>query len=189
MGWQDDAVVSQPASGGWQNDAIVNQPQPKLGVYQDIAQSIPGTPVQPTQQPEPSWKDKARAGIEAAGGMIAGSITAIPSMVYGVGRDIYGRTIGDQKGGVSEAGKYAEQAMQQTPFLPKTELGQEYLGKATEALSVIPPVVPELNMLRGAGQAANLERQRFANVAKVGGEITPEISRKQSVFAEGRKYN
>ena len=172
-----------------------NQPTQQLPPLGQQAALIPGqgtnqpTPKQPDYV-EPSLSEKANAGISAAGGMLTGAISAIPASIYGVGKDIYQRTFGNGQAGVNNAGQYAEEAMQNPvtqSMLPKTQLGKEYLGKIGDVMSVLPPVVPELNMLKGATGALSLEKTRFANIPKIGGEVTPEMSMKQKVFIEGRK--
>ena len=140
--------LSEDAKTIVRNKIVGISPTEKKYNAADIPEQGADTPTpQTAPYKEPSWQEKSSAGIEAAGGMIAGSIASIPASIYGVGKDIYERTLGEGKSGVSEAGKYAEQAMQKTPGLPKTALGREYLGKVSEAFAVLPPVMPELAAL------------------------------------------
>jgi len=163
-----------------------SKPLPPLGQQSAL---IPG---QGTDQPtperpdyvEPSFSDKARGAVQAGGGAIMGMIGGIPAMGYGAARDIYERTFGDGKAGVNEGDKYAQEAMGKIPFMPKEgSLGQEYLKKAGEVASVLPPVIPELGMLANSSKLSRLKSEALANVPK-----NNDLNMKQTVFREGREY-
>lgn len=120
---------------------------------------------QPQSSPEPSLMDKIRAGVEATGGTLSSVATSLVAMPYGVAKDIYERTFGEGKPGVSQADKYASEVMQYAPGQPKTALAQEYQGKIGEALSSLPPVLPEIPPVSASTQMA----AQFAR-AKLGTE-------------------
>lgn len=133
---------------------------------------IPGVLPEPTPQPEPSLTDKIRAGVEAAGGTLSSVATSLVAMPYGVARDIYERTMGNAKPGVSQAEKYATPVLEAAPLQPKTELGKEYQGKIGEVMSSIPAVLPEM---APAGAAAQLTSQfAKAKLAKAGSQVAQE---------------
>ena len=127
-----------------------------------ISDTIPG--VLPTKAySEPSLYDKAVGGAEATLGTIGGLATGLVAAPYGVARDIYERTFGDGKAGVSEADKYAAQVMENAPLQPKTELGKEYGTKVGEAMASIPAFIPHVPGVGNAVPSAKIAGRMAIN--------------------------
>jgi hypothetical protein len=108
-------------------------------------------------EPSPSLIDRIVGELEAAGALVSGATTG-PLSAANVGvREFVRQLLAGQLG--TEAGNVAgEQALRQGmaagTYVPRGELGREYLGQITGALQQLPPYVPVIAPAVAPGAAA-----------------------------------
>lgn len=131
--------------------------------------TVPGTPPQPTEQPDTSTAlDKLKGAWEAGLGLLTGATGGALGYVGGTLGGIAG-SIARGDIGTPEATRRAEQSAtegaQKLTYQPRTAKGQEYLGKAAEvagdtlgglppSMSAAPSIVPALAQSRNSGASA-----------------------------------
>jgi hypothetical protein len=108
-------------------------------------------------EPSPSLIDRIVGELEAAGALVSGATTG-PLSAANVGvREFVRQLLAGQLG--TEAGNVAgEQALRQGmaagTYVPRGELGREYLGQITGGLQQLPPYVPVIAPAVAPGAAA-----------------------------------
>ena len=129
-------------------DYIRSQSSSNTAPKQDLTSSgIPVSPKQPVQ--DQATSGNPIVGVSEAGiGTLGGMAEAAVAMPFGVAKDVYERTFGHGKSGVSNADEYAGQAMDYLESIlhtqPRTETGKNYMNKIGDIASSIPAFIPEV---------------------------------------------
>lgn len=95
--------------------------------------------------------------------------------------------LGGALGGTGKAVPAFKQAASQFTYAPRSEKGKEYLGKAANFMSAMPPIVPELPAMGAAARAAG-EASGAGRLATRAGEaarsVLPKVDPQVAVLAK-----
>jgi hypothetical protein len=156
----DREIARTRPAGARAAPAVAPAPAPAMArapLPNEIPRPI-GVP-EPERKPEPSPSliDRIVGELEAAGALVSGATTG-PLSAANVGvREFVRQLLAGQLG--TEAGNVAgEQALRQGmaagTYVPRGELGREYLGQITGGLQQLPPYVPVIAPAVAPGAAA-----------------------------------
>jgi len=131
---------------------IATEPTPQATIEQmraELQRAKEGTQALSAQFPsvKPAFPDlgKAYGATEAAGNMLYNTAIAVPGAFGAVGKSINDYAAGRTPYPATSLDTHMGDFMQQYGSAPSTPTGQEYYNKASEVLSNIPPVMPELH--------------------------------------------
>lgn len=155
-----------------QMSAYVDTLPPKQ-TKQSLVDQIPGTAQQPTNEPEPSFMDKAlgagEAALSTATGLVGGGLAGAVGGLQGILDSAMGGTLGTQKGVEQSGDKFHEQAAMAT-YEPRTKVGKEYAGKVgqfiTEQAPSLVAIAPQLEQLSLLGKFNKQQKAAGAEIQK-----------------------
>ena len=131
---------------------IATEPTPQATIAQmraELQRAKEGTQALSAQFPsvKPAFPDlgKAYGATEAAGNMLYNTAIAVPGAFGAVGKSVNDYAAGRTPYPATSLDTHMGDFMQQYGSAPSTPTGQEYYNKASEVLSNIPPVMPELH--------------------------------------------
>ena len=167
------------------NEMQSSAPKEQAPVFPEIP-NING--IQPSQAPVKRDEDRSvgemiqgagEAALTTLTGATGGAAGMLGGTVEGIGKAIAEGKFGTQEG-AREAQETAMRRAGQLTYMPRTGAGQDFvetIGKATEALPIIPIIAPEAAAIRSGLQAARVSGPAMAN--KVRSKIKNVIARER----------